>query len=150
VTEKTGQDVEGDRDQFQRHEQQREMIGGGRKHHAREGEEDQREILPFARFELVGELDRQGQHQDGSNQEELFEEQGKSVQQVHAAKGGGGWLSGHVETAKQDHGKAGGGSVSEPAFLFFGEPEIGEHDDDAQADHGDFKDGCGDIHRLLE
>ena len=82
-----GQHVEGDGDQFQRDEQQGEVVGRRGEQHARQGKQDQRVELGDAGCDAVGELDRHQQHDERGQQEEALEEQRQAVERIHLAEG---------------------------------------------------------------
>ena len=96
-----GEHVEGDGDEFQRHEQQGEVVRRGGKQHARERKQNQRVELGDAGGDAVGEFDRHEQDDEGGQQEEAFEEQRQAVERVHLAEGVLHWLAGGELDAEQ-------------------------------------------------
>ena len=130
-----GQHVEGDGDEFERDEQQGEVVRRGGEQHARERKQDQRIELGDAGGDAVGEFDRHEQDDEGGQQEEALEEQRQAVERVHLAEGILHRLvrgePDAAEAVEQDQAHAQRGDVAELAFGRQRQPQI--HEEQPQA-----------------
>ena len=84
ATLKADEHIERHGDEFERDEQQREVIRRRREHHARSRKQDERVILRDARRDAIGELHRHQQDKNRRDEEKAFEEQRRAVEKKHS------------------------------------------------------------------
>src|SRR5262249_13335890 len=78
----TVEDIKRNCNQFQRHEQQAEIVGRGGKKHSRQAKQNQRVELCNPRFDAVRKLNRNEQHHQSGQEEEPLEEQSQRIECV--------------------------------------------------------------------
>jgi len=137
-----GQHIEGDRDEFQRHEQEGEVIRRRGKQHPRQGKQDQRIELGDASLDAVGEFDRHQEDDESGQQEQALEEQRQAVEGIHLAEG----ILHRLVRADVDAAKAveqyqphtDGGGATEPTLGGQREPQIRKQQPQPQGQHQKF------------